>query len=93
MIYKYLFYAALDGVLAGVCETLSWPNFHMFYFDKTWGLLFQRLSPECDYDEREGFLFGPVRLLKRDEDRDRLLDKDEIDDYWESDLFDLNDFY
>ena len=58
----------------------------MFYFDKTWGLLFQRLSPECDYDESEAFLF------KRDEDNDRLLDEDEIDDYWEIDLFDLNDF-
>lgn len=87
MIYKYLFYAVLDEVLAGVCETLSWPNFRMFYFDKTWGLLFQQLSHECDYDESEGFLF------KRDEDCDRLLDEDEIDDYWDIDLFDLNDFY
>ena len=89
MIYKYLFYAALDGVLAGVCETLSWPNFHMFYFDKTWGLLFQQLSPECDYEESELFFFRSERLFERDEDNDRLLDKDEIDDYWEIDQYDL----
>ena len=79
----------LDELLAGDWDILSWPNFLIFSRDKTKGFFNPEASPQVDWSrvcEDKSSIF--TLLIERDED-ERLLDRDETDDYIDCDLFDL----